>query len=119
MVDEPIKLPVRFKKPPSECEPALKVVYGEKCNHRSFIAADGRLLPVSYLIREGEVEVECGSCRTRLDPMWVLKNLANEESFWSQARARYVEEMKRLGARSATKCQHCGKMTKISRSKAK
>jgi hypothetical protein len=36
---------------------------------------------------------------------------------WAQA--RYHEEMKRLEERSLTQCEHCGKMTRISRAKAK
>jgi hypothetical protein len=47
--------------------------------------------------------------------MFVLKILATEETQWSRARERYMDEMQRLRERSRTKCWHCGKMTEISR----
>jgi hypothetical protein len=120
------RLPVRFKKPVGEEGRALQLVdrFGE-CNHRSFFRSSGdgslsgQLLKVTYVIREGETEVECGNCHTKLDPIWVLRNLAVEESTWARARERYQDEMKRLRDRSYTRCEHCGKMTKISHAKAK
>jgi hypothetical protein len=111
------KLPVRFKQPPQADPPFLSVVtsWGDKkCDHRSFYA-DGHMRPVTYKIREGETEVECGNCGTRVDPMFVLRILANEENSWSRSRQGYIEEMKRLKERSRTKCVYCGKMTEISR----
>jgi hypothetical protein len=113
-------LPIRFKKPPEDDAPQLKVVSGGDCDHRYFFAANGegisgRFHHVTYHIREGETEVECGNCKTRLDPMWVLRELANRESRWNQTRLTYQEEMARLRERERTKCDHCGKMTRISR----
>lgn len=112
------KLPVRFKAPPGVGAPMLKVVHhGEdgKCNH-IWLSRNNRTEDVHYLIREGETEVECGNCGTKLDPMFVLRRLANEETQWLRTRSNYVEEMKRLNARTRTTCQHCGKMTRITRS---
>lgn len=96
--------------------PILKVIDGfrSECNHKS-IYKDGRFVDVTYQIREGETEVECGNCETKLDPMWVLRQLANKESSWNRSRQRYNDEMKRLAERSRTKCDNCGKMTRISR----
>lgn len=121
--DDKIKrLPVSFKKPPSGDESMLKVVHYEKdgCNHRFGYFGDpmsggARMVNASYLIREGETEVECSLCGTKLDPMFVLRRLANEETQWLQTRKHYQEEMKRLRERERTKCDHCGKMTRISR----
>ena len=116
--DGVIRLPVRFKNPPSEDALSLVVVHSEGCNHKWHFVR-GKLVHFPFLIREGETEVECGGCGTKLDPMWVLRNLANEENGWKMAQERYLDEMKRLSERSRTECQHCGKMTKISRTKAK
>jgi hypothetical protein len=120
--DDKIKpLPVKFKKPPGDEPPFLKVVhYGGPCNHQWFwrgdpTSADSRMVNVTYLIREGETEVECSNCGTKLDPMWVLRRMATEETQWLRTRERYMDEMKRLRERSRTKCWHCGKMTEISR----
>ena len=113
------RLPIQFKSRPSEDRPMLEVLhYDGKCNHRSVIIGSS-IIQVKYLLRDGETEVECGNCGMRLDPMWVLKILANEENHWFNNRARYLEEMKRLSERSRTECQHCGKMTKISSTQAR
>lgn len=113
--DNVTKLPIKFRKHPGDDEPMLKVVhsFANSCNHRSTYI-DGKHHHATYLIREGETEVECSLCGTRLDPMWVLRILATEETVWTKYRERYQEEMKRLNERSRTKCQHCGEMTRIS-----
>lgn len=111
-------LPIKFKAHPKTEEPMLQVVETSwtkgECNH-SYRIEGGRSKPANYLIRQGETEVECGLCGTRLDPMFVLMKLAREESQWNRTREQYQEEMKRLRERSRTKCQHCGGMTRISR----
>lgn len=59
---------------------------------------------------------KCMDCGELLSPMFVLSRLMHRESQWIRNRERYDDEMKRLDARSRTRCRHCGKMTKISRS---
>lgn len=116
--DDKIKpIGVRFKTPPVEGGVSLKVVdpwsRGDHCNHQyNFI--DGRMVDVTYLIRDGETEVECGHCNTKLDPVWVLLRLANMEAKWNRTREVYQAEMQRLRERSRTKCEKCGHMTRIS-----
>lgn len=114
--DKVTRLPVRFKSPP-DGEQSLRLVRGKRgeCDHRWFFDGVGKMRSVSYDIREGETEVECSNCGARLDPMWVLGRLANEESIWLRNRERYADEMKRLAERQSTKCQHCNRMTRISR----
>jgi hypothetical protein len=113
------KLNVRFKEPPKPEEPMLREVSFGGCNHQWFFTENGdgslsgTMHQVQYLIRQGETEVECGHCHARLDPMFVLKLLAREENKWNEARKRYLDEMKRLDAKSRTKCQHCERMTRI------
>jgi hypothetical protein len=120
--DDKIKrLPVRFKQPVNEAGRTLKIVDNrfsrEECDH---IHLAGRWnQPVTYLIRKGETEVECGACGTKLDPMFVLTLMAHAETDWLRTRELYIEEMKRLDGRKATKCERCGHMTRISRAKAK
>jgi hypothetical protein len=119
--DKITKLPIRFKKPPSADGPMLKVVHSFDpggCNHRwSFRTEIGRSRKVNaqYLIREGDTEVECSLCNARIDPMFVLRILAIEENHWQETRKHYQDEMARLNERTRTKCQNCGKMTRISR----
>lgn len=118
--DNKIKpLPVKFKAPPSDDEPMLKIVQFGGCNHKWTFqdngGLSGQMVNASYLIREGETEVECSLCNTKLDPMFVLRILAHEETKWHLGRTSYQAEMKRLRERERTKCDNCGKMTRISR----
>lgn len=115
MTDENItKLPIKFKTPPSEDGPMLEIVRGGACDHR-YRWVNGKMRNANFLIREGETEVECGLCGTRVDPMFVLRIMATEETTWQHSRKRYQDEMKRLEERKATKCEHCDRMTRISR----
>lgn len=112
-VDKVVKLGVRFKAPAGEDAPILKIVtdWGT-CQHRHW---PGTLRPVTYNIREGETEAECGCCGVRLDPMFVLRTLAGRESEYERRRKVAAEETKRLNDRSRTKCEHCDRMTRISK----
>lgn len=114
--DKITKLPIKFKAPPSDEGPMLEVVHGSMgaCNH-SFTFVNGKMTNARYIIREGETEVECNLCNKRLDPMFVLRKLAHEETKWHQTRKIYQAEMVRLNERKATKCEHCDRMTRISR----
>lgn len=67
-----------------------------------------------------EVDVDAGKCRCKkcneeVSPMFVLEQLMKAESRWMRTLDTYKDSMKRLAERSRTKCDHCGKMTGISR----
>lgn len=96
-----IKLPVKKKE---QDERYLKNVVVGDCFHRS-----------GFTIDETLENVTCNACGEKLNPMWVIRQLASEENRWHSARQRYQDEMKRLKERSRTKCRHCGEMTPISR----
>jgi hypothetical protein len=117
VADETItRLPVAFKAPPSSERPQLEIARcGGECDHKH-LWIDNQMTHVTYKIREGETEVECSGCSKRLDPMWVIRQLAHKESRFRESAKRYQEELERLNERERTKCQHCGKMTRISRS---
>jgi hypothetical protein len=76
--------------------------YGNPCKHERFT------------IDEKLNQVECRDCKVVLNPMYALVALARQETRYHDLHARYQDEMKRLGERSKTKCQHCGQMTRIS-----
>lgn len=105
--DKVQRLPVRFKKPLGDKAPILKVVHYKlgECSHRD----------TTYLICASETEVVCGRCNTRLSPLWVLAQLAHHEHRMNDLNDQYDDQMKRLAERSRTKCEHCGRMTRISR----
>lgn len=94
-------LPVRKK----DTERQFRIVdqFEQKCTHRG----------VTYEVCDVENEVVCGACRTRLNPIWVLKYLAMEESRFDSSRRAYLEAKKDHEKRVRCKCQHCGQMTRI------
>ena len=79
----------------------LEVVHSYKCQHGKF------------LVDEKKDRVECGLCHEMLNPMWVLLQIAREDSRlrdrWSYMKA----EVMLLEPKLRTKCQHCQKMTPI------
>lgn len=102
--DNVTKLPIKRKPRHEEDSKRFLVVDYTGCSHRG-----------TFLFNEKEDCVICKDCGEKLNPMYVIKMLCNQETRWHEARARYQEEMKRLSERNRTTCQHCGKMTKISR----
>ena len=105
-VDDNItKLPVRFK--PRDEERTLLRPWE--------VGKHGGCLHPRFVVDDKLLEVECGVCKEKLSPMWVLVHLATKDMQMKESRKRYVEEMKRLEERSKTKCEHCEKMTRISR----
>ncbi|WP_342049896.1 MULTISPECIES: hypothetical protein [unclassified Cupriavidus] len=93
------------KKPEVEDGPYLKrVLYKPGCQHDRGFEIDEKL-----------GEVQCLACREKLNPMWVLSQLARIETRWHQQHAQHQQELARLAERSRTKCRHCGEMTPISR----
>ena len=57
---------------------------------------------------------KCLTCGGEVSPIFVLTRLMKQESRWMRTRLAYMDEMKRLHERERTKCQHCGKQTRIS-----
>lgn len=94
------ELPV--KPPVVDDGKVLTAVPGMRCWHRRF------------LIDETLNEVECRDCGAKLNPMYALKQLAQQENKYHEYHARYQDELQRLSDRSKTKCEHCRKMTRIS-----
>jgi hypothetical protein len=98
-----VTLKVPFKKPVPE--ERFLVVDRTACQHYGG----------PYLVNDTYTEVTCGQCKQKINPMWVLQQLAQKETRWHETRRQYQEEMKRLSERSKTKCEHCKQMTRISR----
>ena len=102
--DNVIKLSAPFKKPVPEGQ--FLMVGPMPCCHFNG----------PFIVDDTLAEVTCGKCQAKLNPMFVLKQLAHQETRWHESMRRYQGEMKRLDERSSTKCQHCKKLTRISKS---
>ena len=57
--------------------------------------------------------VECGKCGSPLNPMYVLKRLAQGESQYRMRIAKLKQTLKKGQQKNRCKCQHCGRMTII------
>lgn len=102
---EVVKLPTEFKEPASG-ERFLTEVPHSACSH----------LFASFTVDMSAGKCICSKCSGEVSPMFVLEQLMKQESRWMRTRAAYLDEMKRLEARSRTKCRKCGEMTPVSRS---
>lgn len=105
------RLPVKFKEP----TPSERVVVRRFEVHRGLECLHSPLMGASYIVDEKLAEVECGKCGAKLNPMWVLGQIATQDRRFQESQARYQDEQRRLAERSRTKCQHCQRMTRISR----
>lgn len=66
-----------------------------------------------FLIDEEHQEVTCGDCEMKLNPMWVLTQLARSETRFVRENQIRKETIAKLEAKRRTKCQHCQKMTRV------
>lgn len=106
--DEKItRLPVKFREPLPIDRTLLQpheVPKANQCGH----------LFAQYLVDPSEAQVECGRCGEKLNPMWVLHQLAIRDRRMAEAQKASKAAQERLEERTRTKCNHCGKMTRIS-----
>lgn len=65
------------------------------------------------VINEDTGMVDCECCGKSLTPIFVLKQMASNESRWNESSRRMREMKKELQARTKTKCEHCKKFTTI------
>ena len=108
--DNVTKLGVRFKEP---TPPERTLVFPHEvgirgCNHAEYEGA-------AFIVDDKLDEVTCSKCQAKLNPMFVLKQLTGRETRFHEGHRRYHDEMKRLKDRTRTKCEHCDRMTRISR----
>jgi len=101
MSDNIESIGVKFKKPVKEDRMLRTISRGAGC------------LSHSYIIDEESNEVTCGKCDKTFNHMAVLVDLTRKEGTWVRNQARSIELMAKLAERSRTKCNNCGKMTKI------
>lgn len=91
-------LPVKKREP---LENVLSVVHPYKCRHPHF-EVDEKL-----------AEVTCRACGEKMNPMWVLIQIAYNERVLADRLLSLRTECRLLEGRVRTKCEHCKKMTRI------
>lgn len=73
----------------------------------------GKCKHLHVLVDSELADVQCQDCGEKLNPIWVLYRLATEESRFDHRRKALMDEREKLQAKQRTKCQHCGKMTRV------
>ena len=94
-----VKLPVRAKQR-TDAPITLAETYGG-CRHLQTVV-DSRL-----------AEVKCRDCGEKLNPIWVLAQLANEDDRLRNAWAAMRAQIALLKERSRVTCKHCNKVTPV------
>jgi uncharacterized Zn finger protein len=75
----------------------------EECNH------------LNIVVDEKLWYIECADCGEHLDPVHYLVRLANNEAI-AHFKYQQLEHLSRkIQAKNKCKCEHCGKITKISK----
>lgn len=75
----------------------------DQCQHTRF-KIDSRL-----------EKVTCRDCGESVSPLYALESMSRTESEFRRLIQRYQDEKAKHEQRSRCKCQHCGKMTRISK----
>jgi hypothetical protein len=99
--DNITQLPVKHRKPVIDPGASLQMVHSYDCQHGNF------------LVDEKMGEVECGRCKAKLNPIWVLMQIAIEDRVLRDQWASLKAEIELMKPRLKTRCDHCGKLTKI------
>lgn len=88
---------------PSHKDNILQFVRGyKKCTHT------GR-----YIVDPDLAYVTCAGCGAELNPMFVLRELANNEHILNKETRSLKIQAKEAGKMNRCKCEHCEKMTRI------
>lgn len=102
--DKVTVLPVTFQKPREDTpERTLKRVLTPKCTHWN----------VTYLVDDSKTQVECSKCGEKLNPMWVLGQLATKESGYLATIKKAQQAMDEMQTKTRTKCEHCNRFTRV------
>jgi len=68
-----------------------------------------------YYLDNSLANVKCGICNESLNPLWVIRELANEENRYFMQMQAYENIVKKAEAKNKCKCEKCGEMTRIER----
>lgn len=64
-------------------------------------------------IDEARTEVECATCGLLIHPVWWIGQLVEHWALFQRQQKAWEEAAARYEAKSRTKCQHCGKITRV------
>lgn len=96
MIDEPTILYLPVRKKTVEDVPLTVVPQSSGCQHFRTV--------IDYRLDQ----VKCADCGERLNPMWVLQRLANEDRILRDRWATLKAEVHLMRERKRFKCRACG-----------
>lgn len=67
----------------------------------------------SIIVDESLEQVICKICNERLNPFFVIKEMMKNSELWKRQKAEANLAREQAEKKTRTKCQHCGKMTKV------
>lgn len=59
-------------------------------------------------------KIFCKDCKEQLNPFFAIKQLMSMSDVWKRQKAQADLSVEAAEKKTKTKCQHCGKMTKVS-----
>lgn len=101
--DDPNVVKLAVSKRPPLGETFLQAVPVHSCTH----------FRGPFEVDDKANKCKCLACGGEVSPFFVLTQLMAMESTWMRNREAAAAISKRLEERTSTKCQHCGKMTRI------
>lgn len=87
----------------SESQPVITFEQTETCRHLA-VYCDTR-----------HSEVTCQQCGEKLNPVWILQTMSLEESMRRKRMEALQDACQKAEKKNRCKCEHCGKMTRISK----
>jgi len=78
-----------------------------------FLVKETKCFHGEYIVDERLDHVECGKCGEHLNPMYVLKRIAMEESREHEALYNINIALEDAAKKTKWKCGHCGKFSDI------
>lgn len=68
---------------------------------------------LNITIDEDLFEVKCDDCGEKINPVSMLARFCNEQSMWEREGQQVKTLLAKLDERTRCKCQHCGRITRI------
>lgn len=67
----------------------------------------------SLIVDEDLEKIECKNCGEKLNPFFAIRKLMQLSEVWKKQKAEADLSRENAEKKTKTKCEHCGKMTRI------
>lgn len=70
-------------------------------------------LHTNLVVDDTLMQIECGTCGEKLNPFFAIRQIMRTYDKWKFQKAKAELALAAAEKKSKTKCQHCGKMTRV------